>query len=325
MGPVSHHPATTHPDSHPPFDLAAPALRIKRVMVCTDFSEISSRAVDEAYRLCLHFRAELSLLFVLEHDDLSEWPDAEKELALLSRQRRQDLDALAARLATPSIHVRPMYRDGQVVNTILEAIGEESPDIVVVGTHGKRGLERLFVGSTAEAVIRNAPGPVMTVGPGFIPASSQRDHGPVVYATDFYDGAEESMTYAAYLSGLNQGPLHCIHVLPKTFVQKKNHIVAAIMESALADLQSTFGKDCFEPSYRTLFGREVSRTIVEYAREVNASSIVLGVTRRSSLTSHLPLGQVSQIMILATCPVFTLTHERYVSPLMHPQATQQVS
>ncbi len=302
--------------SHLPLDLSAPALRIKHVVVCTDFSEASSRAVEEAYRLCLAHEANLSVVFVLEHDDLSEWPDADRELALLASQRRQQLDVMTAKLNSAEVAVRPIYLDGHPASVILQALQDECPDLVVVGTHGKRGLDRLFLGSTAEAVVRNAQCPVLTVGPGCAPSSSRTQAGPVVYATDFHEGAEESIAYAAFLSQQNLAPLHCVHVLPKTFLKAQNHIVEAIMESALADLQASSGKAAFQPAYRTLFAADVSKAIVEYARKVNASAIVLGVTRRAMISTHMPAGRTSRILILAGCPVFTLAHERYVSPLL---------
>ncbi|SEB42345.1 universal stress protein [Terriglobus roseus] len=315
MGSVSKLPAVRSSEPSVAVDLAAPALQLKRVTVCTDFSEVSAPAVDEAYRLCLRHHAALSILFVLEHDDLSEWPDAEKELALLGLQRRHELDLMAARLATPSVVVRPIFLDGNASTVLLQAIQGESPDLVVVGTHGRRGIDRLLLGSTAEAIVRSAECPVMTVGPGALRA---HDHaaGPIVCATDFHDGAEESVAYAAFLSEQHQVPLHCIHVLPMSSIATKNHIVATIMETALVDLQMSSGKNAFQPSSRAVFGREVSRAVVEYAREVHASAIVLSVTRRTSLSSHLPLRRTSRMLILANCPVFTLSHEKHVSPLL---------
>ncbi len=155
---------------------------------------------------------------------------------------------------------------------------------------------------------------VMTVGSRVTFASPKSTPGPIVYATDFHDGAEESIAYAAFLSNQNRVPLHCIHVLPKAFVKTKNHIVAAVMDKALSDLQLRFGKDAVQPLCRTIFGKNVSKALVEYAREVHASAIVLAVTRRSAIASHLPLRRTSRILILANCPVFTLAHTKYVSP-----------
>jgi nucleotide-binding universal stress UspA family protein len=316
VGSVSKLPALLPPEPAPAMDLAAPALQLQRVMVCTDFSQASEQAVDEAYRLCLRHAAALSVLFVLEHDDLSEWPDAEKELALLGLERRHELEAMAERLTTPSVPVHPIFLDGDTSSVLFQAIQDEAPDLVVVGTHGRRGLERLFLGSTAEAIIRCAECPVMTVGPGFTPQSRDHAAGPIVCATDFHDGAQESIAYAAFLSEQHQVPLHCIHVLPMSSITTKNHIVATIMETALADLQMASGRNAFQPSSRAIFGKDISKAVVEYARRVHASGIVLSVTRRGSLSSHLPLRRTSRMMILANCPVFTLSHERHVSPIL---------
>jgi len=314
---ISVQPSILSAETHSPVNLAAPALQFKRVLACTDFSDASAKAVEQAHRLCLHHGAQLSLLYILEHDDLSEWPDADKELALLGLQRRHELESLAQQLQTPTVAVKPIFLDGHITTVVLQAIREESPDLVVVGTQGRRGFDRLLMGSTAEAIIRNADCPVMTVGPGFLPPSPELDAGPIVYATDFHEGVEESMAYAAFLSHQQQVPLHAIHVLPKSSIDTKNHIVAKIMQTALADLQITSGKEALQPSSHAVFAKDVSKAIVEYAREVHASAIVLGVNRRSSFASHLPLRRTSRVVILAPCPVFTLAHARHVSPLLH--------
>jgi nucleotide-binding universal stress UspA family protein len=314
-------PLSDCPTDHDvPFDLSAPALQLKRVMICTDFSEASARAVEEAYRLCLRHGAELSLVHVLEHGDLSEWTDAQKELALLGLERRKELRAMAAKLATATVHVRPVFLDGRPTKVLLHAIQETTPDLVVVGTHGRRGLGRLMLGSTAEAIIRNAACAVMAVGPGCTGVARDLDSGPIVCATDFHEGASGSILYGAFLSKEYQVPLHCIHVLPNSTVETKNHIVATIMETALRDLQATCGEEACRPVSRAVVGRDVSRAIVEYAREVHASAVVLGVTRRPPVASHLPLRRTSRVLILAECPVFTLSHEKHVSPLLRSSA-----
>jgi nucleotide-binding universal stress UspA family protein len=297
-------------------DLAAPALQLKRILVCTDFSDVSAPAIDEAHRLSQRHGAELIILSVLEHDDLSEWPDAEKELALLGHERRKNLAAMVKKLSTLQIAARSIFLDGHPITVILRAIEDEAPDLVVVGTHGRRGFHRLILGSTAEAIIRNAQCPVMTVGPGFAPPSPGVVEGPIVFATDFRPGAEESMAYAAFLSQSHQVPLHCLHVLPKSSIQTKNHIVATIMETALIDLQRACGRDAVQPSCQAIVSKDVSKAIVEYARDAHASAIVVAVTKRAGMASHLPVRRTSRLVILSHCPVFTLAHEKHVSPLL---------
>ena len=76
---------------------------------------------------------------------------------------RKALDAAAGKLRAKGIAVNTLLRAGDPRDAVVEAAKETSADLLVIGTHGRRGLERLFVGSVAEHAVRYAPCPVLTI------------------------------------------------------------------------------------------------------------------------------------------------------------------
>lgn len=134
-----------------------------RILLPTDGSEASSRAVTQAIELATETGAELHVLFVVE--DLPYAPelmddDAERQL----RQVGEDaLEEIRERTENAEIDVVTTVRQGVPHNSILEYADDNGTDVIVMGTHGRSGLDRYLLGSVAERVVRTATVPVLTV------------------------------------------------------------------------------------------------------------------------------------------------------------------
>ena len=139
-------------------------------IVCpTDFSERSAPAEREAVRLAKALGAELVLAHV--GTDATLWREGlytPAVRAVVEGQRKWAADALAARaaaLAAEGVTARAVVKVGLAWKEIVRVAAEEHADMIVMGTQGRTGLERLLLGSVAERVIRRAPCPVLTVRP----------------------------------------------------------------------------------------------------------------------------------------------------------------
>jgi len=148
-------------------ELVPQILRLKKILVPTDFSDTSKKAVQYALRFAEQFGCEIGLLYVVEpatpvvgaplavevSTDEEEFSMAEKDLA-----------ALAAELQTDSLHsVRSFLRVGHAPNEITKAAKDLDVDLIIIGTHGYTSWRHLCIGSTAERVVRTAPCPVLVV------------------------------------------------------------------------------------------------------------------------------------------------------------------
>lgn len=135
-----------------------------RILVPTDFSKPSERALEQAIVMARTFGARLMLLHVwsLPYTVYSEgltWPVDQME-----RAAQKALDEAHAKAKKLYPQTDAILRQGGEWQEIIEAVTEHDIDLVVMGTHGRRGLPHLFMGSVAERVVRMSPVPVMTVG-----------------------------------------------------------------------------------------------------------------------------------------------------------------
>jgi len=148
----------------------------QRILCATDFSETAEAAWEMACELARVHRAELALVHVFT--DLPSYAYAEVPGPAVQKvweeQRQwvqQALEERAAAAAARGLAVRPLLKTGTAAAAIADAAVEHGVDLVVVGTHGRTGLNRLVIGSVAERVVRIAPCPVLTVKP---PAARER-------------------------------------------------------------------------------------------------------------------------------------------------------
>jgi len=135
----------------------------KMILVPVDFEGASRRAIETAQWLAAAIDAELVLLHVHDqpgfaHPELSGEMVARIEL-LVEQAAQKSLADLAAEAGVE----RTEFRSGDAAERIIEVATELRPAMIVMGTHGRRGLNRFFMGSVAAHVVRAAPVPVVTV------------------------------------------------------------------------------------------------------------------------------------------------------------------
>jgi nucleotide-binding universal stress UspA family protein len=148
----------------------------QRILCATDFSETAEAAWEVACELARVHRAELVLVHVfvaLPLYALGETP-APAVARAWEEQRawvQSALDERVAAAAARGLTARALLKVGASAAGIADTAAEERADLVVIGTHGRTGFNRLLLGSVAERVVRIAPCPVLTVKPG--PAAGQ--------------------------------------------------------------------------------------------------------------------------------------------------------
>jgi Universal stress protein UspA and related nucleotide-binding proteins len=145
---------------------------VTHILAAVDFSDCSLDALEYAVQIAKQLKATVTILHVLEPIsyglDLTLIHTAERERTHARIQR--ELDAFVHAIALEGLTVDHAIRGGTPADSVIQFIGENRCDLVVMGTHGRRGLSHLVNGSVAEAVLRRAPCPVLTVkGPKFPP------------------------------------------------------------------------------------------------------------------------------------------------------------
>ena len=251
---------------------------------------------------------QLTVMHVSEYGPMPAVTDESLDYVLgLTAKEHRALQELTVQLRNQGIQVEPVMAEGNAASMILEGIRRRDIDLAIIGTEASRGFNRFVFGSTAEAIFRRAPCPVLTVRQTLSSPSSQKHGRPVVFATDFDDCSLHALRYAACLAEMNRSPLHIVHVLPLT--ADGGETATLIMREALRHLAVSLPADGTVPHCEVVFGRDVSHAIVEYAMEQDADFIAMGVRRKSTLAAHLPPHRIFRIVMTTTCPVLTVACE----------------
>jgi nucleotide-binding universal stress UspA family protein len=146
----------------------AKAMKMRRILHPSDFSSASRAAFARAVAMARADGAELLLVHVMTpvippmdgyispklYDDMQRSMEA---------HARKQLDKLVAKAKASRIRVRGVLLEGTPADRIVRAARSHHADVIVIGTHGRTGLARVFLGSVAERVVGTAPCPVLTV------------------------------------------------------------------------------------------------------------------------------------------------------------------
>ncbi|MFC4359464.1 universal stress protein [Halobium salinum] len=135
-----------------------------QILVPTDGSEAAEAAFAHAFDLASRYDATVHALYVVDTAMYSSL-DARTDLVIdaLSEQGEHAVDAVRDRGETAGVPVVEDVVRGSPAKAILGYVEQEGIDLVVMGTHGRRGLDRLVLGSVTERVLRSSPAPVMVV------------------------------------------------------------------------------------------------------------------------------------------------------------------
>jgi nucleotide-binding universal stress UspA family protein len=281
-----------------------------KVLLATDFSAASQAAFQTALAVCTAFHASLSILHVFEYANAVP-PETGGQLLELNsfyESARSSLDRLVQEARQSGVACEATMGSDIPSVTIRETITSNAIDLAILGTNALHGFERLVFGSTAEAVLRKASCPVLTVGPQASNAlRAAQTKGPVVFATDFHLTTTHAICYAAAICKATRSPLHCLHVLPRTLEGgSRKHVTLQIMTEALKHVANESGTAIDPPVCAIRYGSEISNAVVDYARQQKAKLIVLGVRQASMVTSHVPAHIAYRIITEASCPVLTM-------------------
>ena len=290
---------------------------IRKILVATDFSDTAASGFEWAVELARTHRAELILVHGLllpsqATDFLPSPPDYSEEIKAAARSRLQRT-AEAAR--ERGLEVSSELRLGIPSETILEAAEERRPDVIVIGTRGRTGIQHLLLGSTAERVVQQARCPVLTVHPGDI--DQHRALKTILLPTDFSSEATAAIrTALAMLSHeVGSARLILLHVYHLPFEYTAYGTVPTALDY-FKDVEGT-AQERLEEEAAPLRERGLSvdtvtregyppEVIVEVAEELEADLLALGTHGRSGL-AHLLLGSTAERVVLqAPCPVLTV-------------------
>ncbi len=297
--------------------------RLKRILFPTDFSRCAEQALVHALAYAEKYRAELHLLHaVVLHGYDPYNPD--HNLAEVEEQIVESLQKDASQRMAVAIDpatekkltvVRVEKRGVSTAPVILEYAEENAIDLIVMGTHGRRGLGQLFLGSVAEAVVREAGCSVLTVREQKDPKPAS-DMDTMLVPIDFSEHSRRALEYAKKIATAFEARLQLLHVVeqmihPSFYAIGKTSIldldpdiVGRSQREMERWLQEVEGPNVSAETF-VIDGR-ANRDIVKFAEDHDSDLIVIATHGLSGLDRFL-MGSVTQKVVRrAPCPVFTV-------------------
>jgi nucleotide-binding universal stress UspA family protein len=291
-------------------------IALKNILFATDFSSAAHAAVPFAMQIARHYGAKVYGLHVNQADDYtSVAPNAWATMAEASeKEAKEDARSLSKQLQ--SIEHEVVIGEGNIWEVVSKLIKEKGIDLIVVGTRGRTGIAKTLLGSVAELILRQAPCPVLTVGPHVRLEQErwdterygkQREMREILYATNLAADFPAAAPYAISLAQENQAHLVLLHVIedPKAGELVQPEQVVDSMEHKLRQLVPQEAELWCEPLSLVEQG-EPAEKILDVANRRHADLIVLGARSAKGLATHLNAGTVHEIVSQAKCPVLTV-------------------
>ena len=146
---------------------------MKNIVVAIDFSQITPEIITQAETLAQAFQSKLWLIHIAEPEPdfvgFKTGPQPKRDRwAQEFRKEHQQIQDLAEELRQKGLDTVALLTQGSTVETILTEAKKLAADLIIVGSHGRSGIEKLFMGSVSEGILQNTPCPVLV-----IPASSR--------------------------------------------------------------------------------------------------------------------------------------------------------
>src|SRR5215510_545479 len=190
-------------------------ITVKKILCPVDFFPASDAAVNYATELAGNYEANVQLLHVITPVAVGTYEYAIDMTGIMEsweERAAEEMTKLAARVKEAGVEVEFEVRVGDVYEEIKEAIEKLKPDIIVMGTHGRRGVQRWFMGSTTERLLRHSPVPLITIS-----STGQKPSSPsfkrILVTTDFSDGTADALAYAFSVAQENESQITLLHVL----------------------------------------------------------------------------------------------------------------
>lgn len=273
------------------------------IVVATDFQRPARRALLHGVKLAAVLKAPLHIVHVIKTPvDRSGAPPDSRLLRSLRTSALLELGRLARATRDGGVAGRPVLLYGEPVSCLLETITRTRAGLLVMGTEGRIGWDRLRLGSTAAALVREAPCPVLTVHGGV--AGDAARHPARVHlqrmlvATDFSRHAAAALRTAAGLAEPLDAAIRLVHVAESSVNQTH-------AERRLAAQVRELRRGGVEADGRCLAGKPVD-VILEQAAAWQADLLAAGTSGRRGL-HRLVLGSVTEELLRrAGCPVLTV-------------------
>jgi nucleotide-binding universal stress UspA family protein len=137
-------------------------------------------------------------------------------VATMEEDAKRELVKLVEKLGIEGLEIETESRTGDIYSNLKKVVDEWKPDLIGMGTHGRRGFERWIIGSTTERMLRHSPVPILTISAAKASRTPGKPIRRILVTTDLSSGTSDAMRYALSLARENKARLMVLHVLEET-------------------------------------------------------------------------------------------------------------
>jgi nucleotide-binding universal stress UspA family protein len=303
-------------------------IEIRRILCPVDFSDCSRHALTHAVAIAKWYESDVTMFYACAPVPISAYATVAPMMpsSLIGGENLNDVRKAMTDLATTvqgaNVPLVIAIGEGQAAKEIVAKASEDKSDLIVMGTHGRSGFERLMLGSVTEKVLRRAGCPVLTVPPN---AADRAPDAPVVFtrivcAVDFSACSLRALDYAISMAKESNATLTVVHVIeplpqapyPGQEAMLPFNVVQDYIKTAEEQGKELFAKAIPDDARNSCRVETVQRLgrpyqeILSLAEAEAADLIVIGVHGRSA-ADLLFFGSTTQHVVRqAACPVLTI-------------------
>ncbi len=297
-------------------------LKFKNILFPTDFSRCADQALTHAVYLAEKYQATLHLIHAVtlfkDQPGLlnNVFSETEKMIRTIEDKAELELDSAAQNLANNDMKIiTSQIRAISAAPAILDYASQNDIDLIVMGTHGRRGIEHMLLGSVAEEVVRVADCPVFTIREAkeVIPISLFKK---ILVPIDFSDHCRKALLYAKDIAEFYNATLQLLHIIEDTIhpaysLSGKSSIfdlIPGIMDDCKIRMEKMTEEAKIDKEKSEIFikGGKPAPDIIQFAKD-NKSDLVVIATHGLTGFEHFLLGSVTEkVARRCTCPVFTV-------------------
>ena len=282
-------------------------LALKNILFATDFEVSASRALPFAVALASRYEAKLYAAHVIPPEAYALASPGSIDRVLKEAQdfAGYTLNQIIGSLRGRGLRCDVLLAAGNVAEVLEGWVQTYSADLVVVGTISRAGWGKVILGSVAEEVIREAPCPVLTVGPHVTTLASTGVHS-IVCATDFSPASLRAVDFAMSLASEYEAHLTLVHVVEGR-LKDSDHLAVRLTEKRLREMVPSEPELFYRPEVVVETGAVADR-ILNLAADLSPDFIVMGVRGVGAFAQTVSrFGSIAhRVVALAPCPVVTV-------------------
>ena len=292
-------------------------LKIKLILCPIDFSEFSISAYQHALSVAEHYEAKLVAQHIVElwrHPSLDFAASAglyQESRQALRESGKEQLQDFVQKHTHDGFQPELLVQVGVAADSILSLAQSQEADVIIMGTHGRRGFDRLMLGSVTDRVMRRAPCPVLVASKPHDSAAAGKERGHVhhlsriLFCADFSENSERALRYAISATAEYDAELTLLHVLDRGPSPAKTEEATAAATEQLDKLIPPEERKSlkFKTAVRT--GTPYAQ-IIQLALEAQIDLVTMGVRGRGAVDVAVFGSTTYRVMQLGPCPVLAV-------------------